>query len=84
MLAGSALNGTTINGSNVFNKTDTISVKKGGIGASGEIQTLAPKLDKIVKEKLGHSSIAIILDTYTHVAHVATGLQEAALEDLKS
>jgi integrase len=30
---------------------------------------------KIVRERLGHSSIQITLDTYSHVAH---GLQEAA------
>ncbi len=32
-------------------------------------------LPKIVQERLGHSSIAIILDTYSHVA---PGLQETA------
>lgn len=52
-----------------------------GLGNSDLTEALAPQYlkqgihPKIVQERLGHSSIQITLDTYSHVA---PGLQEAA------
>ena len=37
---------------------------------------------KVVQERLGHSSIQITLDTYSH--HVALGLQQSAAETFDS